>query len=133
VAMSNADRAARYIAKLKVRAAAPTVCPHCGGSLAGAAEPGSAQPAEPPKRPSQPSPARRDLTDADIATLPLGLHRVAKRLLIRIGERAKTFQFHATIKGERPFYKQVGHWPKMNVAQARAKAIALSAKVARNA
>jgi hypothetical protein len=126
--MTNAERAARYIARLKAAAQAPSpsVCPHCGGSLVGAAaKAGATQSPETEAESLDQSTTRRNLTDADIAGLPIGLHRLAKGLVIGVGQNTKSFQFRATRKGHKRFYKAIGHWPEMSVAQARAEAARL--------
>jgi hypothetical protein len=130
--MTNAERAARYIARLKAAAQAPSVCPHCGGSLEGEAKPEPESAPEP--RPQAPrhdfriTQKRPNLTDADVGTLAPGRYAIERGLLLWVGKDKRTFQFHRSGTGHKPFYKTVGHWHDMTVAQARAEAARLRLK-----
>jgi Arm DNA-binding domain len=135
--MTNAERARRYIARLKTaaRAPSPTVCPHCGGSLLAEAKAGSDSPPEPGRKaPRQASTIRSgtekrpNLTDTDVPALAPGRYAVARGLLLWVGKTKKTFQYHRSTPGQPPFYKTMGHWPNMTVAQARAEAGRLNLK-----
>jgi hypothetical protein len=137
--LTNAERARRYIARLKAAAQAPSpsVCPHCGGSLLADAE--AAEPESPPKpRPQAPqhdfstasgtTQKRPKLTDAEVATLAPGRYAIERGLLLWVGRDKRTFQYQRSGTGYKPFYKTVGHWPDMSVEQARAETALLHQK-----